>query len=111
MATPGLSRHTTGKPRGGKRSTSFKPGQSGNPAGGKKPTAETLDLVAACKARTPAALAVIEKIMLEGENERNRLAAATAIIDRAYGRPTQTIAGDASAPLHVVGTVRLIRAA
>lgn len=67
----------------------FKKGQSGNPNGRPKKTAEELDLIAACKDKTPAALAVMESIMMEGENERNKLAAAMAIIERAYGKPVQ----------------------
>lgn len=73
---------------------SFKSGQSGNPGGRPKKTPEEFELIAACKAKTPAALAVMESIMNSGENERNRLAAATAIIDRAYGKPTQAIDQD-----------------
>ena len=89
----------------------FVKGVTGNPGGRPKRTPEELDLVAACKAKTPAALIVIENIMKNGENERNKLAAATAIIDRAYGKPTQPIAGDPDRPLQVIGTIRLVRTA
>lgn len=75
------------KPRGPGRK--FEPGKSGNPAGRKPRTPEELDLIAACKNRAPAALAVIESIMMDGENERNKLAAAQAIIERAYGKAVQ----------------------
>ncbi|MBK8810770.1 MAG: hypothetical protein IPN69_08580 [Acidobacteria bacterium] len=75
--------------RGGKRSSSFKPGQTGNPGGRPKKTQEELDLVEACKGKTPAALAVIEKIMTSGSNERNQLSAALAIIERAWGKAIQ----------------------
>lgn len=68
---------------------SFKPGQSGNPSGRPKKTAEELDLIAACKAKTPDALAVMVKMMTDGEQEKNRLTAAMAIIERAYGKPVQ----------------------
>lgn len=71
----------TGKP--------FAKGQSGNPGGRPKKTAEELDLIAACKAKTPDALETIEKIMREGTGERNQLAAAMAIIERAWGKPVQ----------------------
>lgn len=79
-------------PKTGKRpapKTAFVKGQSGNPGGRPKKTPEQFELEAACKAKTPDALAVIESIMLNGENERNRLAAAQAIIERAYGRPVE----------------------
>ena len=68
---------------------SFKAGQSGNPSGRPKKTAEELDLIAACKAKTPDALDVMVKMMTDGEQEKNRLTAAMAIIERAYGKPVQ----------------------
>lgn len=67
----------------------FKGGVSGNPSGRPKKTEQELDLIAACKAKTPDALDVLINIMLNGEQERNRMAAAQAIIERAYGKPVQ----------------------
>jgi hypothetical protein len=67
----------------------FAKGQSGNPGGRAKRTQEELDLIEACKKRTPKALEVIGQIMESGENERNRLSAAEYIIDRAYGKAVQ----------------------
>jgi hypothetical protein len=67
----------------------FAKGQSGNPGGRAKRTQEELDLIEACKKRTPQALDVISQIMESGENERNRLSAAEYIIDRAYGKAVQ----------------------
>lgn len=81
------SEKTATKPRG----RPFQKGQTGNPTGRPKRTAEELDLIAACKAKTPDALAVIDSIMHGGENERNRLSAAMAIIERGYGKPTQGV--------------------
>lgn len=69
--------------------TAFRKGQSGNPGGRPKRTGEELDLIRACKERTPEALDAIVSIMTDGENERNRLAAAQAIIERAWGKPVQ----------------------
>ena len=63
--------------------------KSNNPIGRPMLTQVDLDLKAACKARTPAALAVIESIMMEGENERNKIQAAVFIIERAYGKAVQ----------------------
>ncbi|HKT89503.1 MAG TPA: hypothetical protein VJQ59_13755 [Candidatus Sulfotelmatobacter sp.] len=76
--------------RGGKRE-----GSGRKPGSLSKRTPEELNLIAACKEKTPAALAVIESIMLGGDNERNRLAAAQAIIERAYGKPKETVEMDA----------------
>ncbi len=69
--------------------TSFKKGAGGNPTGRPKRTPEELDLIAACKAKTPQALDTIVEIMANGESEKNRLAAAQSIIERAYGKPVQ----------------------
>lgn len=64
-------------------------GKSNNPTGRPPLTQADIDLRNACKERTPAALAVIESIMMEGENERNKLQAAQFIIERAYGKAIQ----------------------
>ncbi len=69
----------------------FKPGKSGNPSGRAKKTAEQITLEAMCKTKTPDALDTIIEIMRSGENERNRLAAAQYIIDRAYGKAPQAL--------------------
>jgi hypothetical protein len=73
------------------RGKPFVKGQTGNPKGRPKRTQEELDLIAACKAKTLDALEVIESIMVGGENERNRLSAALAIIERGYGKPVQGV--------------------
>lgn len=64
-------------------------GQVLNPGGRPKKTPQELDLIAACKARTPDALNVILDIMENGEKEQTRLAAAQSVIERAYGKPVQ----------------------
>ena len=97
---PDIRSRAAKKPRGsGKR---FLPGCSGNPGGRPKRTPEELDLIAACKEKTPAALAVIADLMATGD-DRIRLAAALAIIERAHGKPKQptTLAGGAGAPVQV----------
>lgn len=69
--------------------TSFKKGQTGNPNGRPKKTPQEFELVAACKAKAPEALAVLMEIMSNGENEKNRMIAAQAIIERGFGKPVQ----------------------
>jgi hypothetical protein len=101
---------TTKGKRGGNTGNGFKPGQSGNPGGRPKKTQEELDLVAACKQKAPEALAVIAGIMNRGENERNRLAAAQAIIERGYGKAVQPVeaSGPNGGPIETVTTVTLV---
>lgn len=83
----GNSEKTAKKPRG--KGKPFVKGVSANPTGRPKKTAEELDLIAACKDKTPSALSAIVGIMENGEKEDSRLKAALAIIERAYGKPVQ----------------------
>lgn len=89
----------------------FKPGKSGNPSGRAKKTAEQITLETMCKAKTPDALDTIVEIMQRGENERNRLAAAQYIIDRAHGKAPQALelsGRDGGAIDHTITFVRRI---
>ena len=51
-----------------------------------------------------AALAALVQIATAGESEAARVSAANAILDRAYGKPTQTIAGPGPNGEHTVNT-------
>jgi len=83
------NRQGTGKPKRKAPKTAFVKGKSGNPGGRPGKTAQELDLIAACKAKTPEALGVIADLMVNGEREQTRLQAALSIIERAYGKPVQ----------------------
>ncbi len=84
------NRHKTGM--GSKKSsTSYVKGGSGNPSGRPKRTPEELDLIAACREKTPAALKVIEKLMDGASSDAVKLNAANSIIDRGFGRATTVI--------------------
>jgi Family of unknown function (DUF5681) len=83
------NRHETDKPKRKAPRTAFKAGQSGNPSGRPPKTPEELDLIAACRSKTTDALGVMVNMMHNGEQERNRLTAALAIIERAHGKPVQ----------------------
>ena len=65
----------------------FAPGVSGNPRGRPKLPAEIKEMF---QAKGPEALAVLARC-LESSDDRIAIAAATAILDRGYGRPSQTI--------------------
>lgn len=64
-------------------------GQVLNPGGRPKKTPEELDLIAACKAKTPEALDVIVNIMMNSDKDAVRLSAAQSIIERGYGKAVQ----------------------
>ncbi len=68
--------------------TAWKPGQSGNPGGRPKEVAEVKTLA---RQHTQEALKTLAKLMKSGTPDRTRVAAAEAILDRAWGRPTQAI--------------------
>ena len=65
----------------------FQRGQSGNPGGRSKLPA---DIREAFKARAPQALEVLTRC-LQSDDDRIAMMAAQAILDRGYGKPTQSI--------------------
>src|SRR5437763_6447503 len=73
----------------------FRPGASGNP-GGRPKVVE--DIRALAREHSPAALQTLRHIADKGKQESARVAAAVALLDRAYGKPTQPIAGDDDMP-------------
>ena len=85
------NRQQTDKPKRKAPKTAFKKGVSGNASGRPKRTPEEFELVAACKAKSPEALAVLLRIMSSGENERNQLSAALGVIERGFGKAVQHI--------------------
>lgn len=67
-------------------SGSFRPGQSGNPSGRPK---KDPDAMAILRAAVPSAARKLVELA-KNENPKIAFQAATAILDRVWGKPTQT---------------------
>lgn len=76
----------------------FQKGQSGNPGGRPKENTEVKDLA---KQHTETAVRRLV-YWLESDNAKASVSAAQALLDRAWGRPAQTVAGDPSQPMRLV---------
>ena len=91
------------KPRG----KPFKKGVSGNPSGRPAVPAEVRD---ACRALSLEAIQVLERAM-RAKDVKARIAAANALLDRAWGKPNQPLGNDPDNPLTNVPTGQLIEKA
>lgn len=89
------NRQKTDSPKRKAPKTAFKPGESGNPGGRPPKTEEQRTLEAMCRDKSMRAFEVLSEIMEMGENERNKITAALAIIERGHGKPVQptTVSG------------------
>lgn len=91
-------------PRGGKREG------AGRPKGSR--SAATKDQIAGisdlAKEHSRAAIEALVEVMTQGESEAARVSAANAILDRGYGKPQQSIVGDADAPVAVTMITRRV---
>ena len=77
------------------------PGSSPNPGGRPKVIADIRHLA---RQHTTTALQALVEIAENGEHEAARVSAASAILDRAWGKPTTVLAGDGSMPAIAVTT-------
>ena len=77
----------------------FKPGISGNPGGRPRLTETVRQIQELAKEKSAAALDVLEEISLDKDAPlAARASAASAILDRAWGRSAQASAGTAGLP-------------
>ena len=105
------NRQPSDKPKRKAPKTAFVKGQSGNPGGRPPKTEEERTLEAMCRDKTQAALNVLLSIMDNGENERNRITAAMAIIERGHGKAVQptTIGNPDGSKMDMNMTVTLVK--
>lgn len=77
------------------RPGTFKKGQSGNPGGRPKALAEVKE---AARLHGATAISTLSRLMLEADSDAAKIAACKELLDRAYGKATQPIAGDDDMP-------------
>lgn len=68
----------------------FQKGRSGNPGGRAKKTPDLIEVEELARKASPAAIKRLVEWM-ESDNARASVAACTAILDRAWGKPAQAI--------------------
>lgn len=86
-----LSPQISNLPKQMPRGRPFEKGSSGNPGGRPKRTAEEVELIEACRAKTGEALETILELMESSDNDRVRLAAAQFVIERGWGKAPERI--------------------
>ena len=100
MANRTKSENRPKQTKAGKRKaprTAWKKGQSGNPGGRPKEVAEVRGLA---RQYTDEAIQTLVTLMQSAKLERTRLAAASELLDRGYGRPPQAV--DLGGPIQIV---------
>jgi hypothetical protein len=84
----------------------FVKGQSGNPAGRKAELGQAAELKLLCRAHTVEAVNALVAALAD---DKTRVAAAVALLDRGWGKPTQEITGADGGPLVEGLTIQFIR--
>lgn len=72
------------------------------------PNKATAEIKTIARQYTGQAIATLAEIMVNGQSEAARVAAVNALLDRAYGKPSQVVAGDPENPLRMIAKVELV---
>ena len=72
----------------------FSKGQSANPGGRRKKTAEDIEVQQIARQHGATAIDALVKIATKGKSESARVSAAIALLDRGFGKPTQPVESD-----------------
>jgi Family of unknown function (DUF5681) len=72
----------------------FSKGQSGNPGGRRKKTAEDIEIQQIARQHGATAIDALVKIATKGKSESARVSAAIALLDRGFGKATQPVESD-----------------
>src|SRR5262245_35899744 len=91
---PLIPLRTTEEQLGGVTGKGFLPGTSGNAGGRPAMSRHVRDLA---RESTPEAIATLVQVMREGKTDAARVAAALALLDRAWGRPAISIGSEEEA--------------
>jgi len=86
--------HPANRPNSGR----FQPGRSGNPSGRPRRTDADRKIDELARARSEEAFEVAARLMHDGDNDRTRLTAALAVIERAHGKPGERLAEPVTLP-------------
>jgi hypothetical protein len=79
----------------------FAPGKSGNPGGRPQVAAGVRELA---RKHTRDAVTTLAELMNGAQSEQARIMAANSLLDRGWGKPTQTISGDENVDREVLET-------
>lgn len=82
----------TPTPEGRDHAGRFRPGFSGNPGGARRRSEADRKIEELARAKSADAFDVVADLMTGSDNDRTRLAAALAILERAHGKPGDRLA-------------------